>query len=215
VWRLKYLIYGMIPSAVIGVALYFLAPAMADTLRDSVRDSASHAVEREFLREVPDTVEPGQIVITERQIEDAIENADDVSRWDIGGDVTVTIEDGRISILAEDRGRPEDTETIASGEPVIQDGEFRIINRKGILSIFKAARDAIGDEVERQMAALFDRSNVRPVSVTAKDGRLLIVTESMAGGETTPATIGTTPTPQATRTGGLTGTPLRTPTPTP
>ena len=36
-WRLKYLIIGMLPAAVLGVILYFLAPQMADALRDAVR----------------------------------------------------------------------------------------------------------------------------------------------------------------------------------
>ena len=219
-WRLKYLVIGMIPSAVLGVGLYFLAPEMADALRDSVRKSASHAVEREFVRAVPATVKPGQIEITERQIEQAIENADATSGgWNIDGGVAVQIEDGRISILIDDSDRSADNATIASGEPVIEGGEFRLINRRGILSIFKPARDAIGDEIEKQVATLFANSKVRPVSVTAINGRLVIVTESLSSVTATPTKTDPaqtpTPTPQVTRTGGLSGTPLRTPTPTP
>jgi hypothetical protein len=48
VWRLKYLIYGMIPSAVLGIALYFLAPEITDALRDAVSDSAVKSVRTTF-----------------------------------------------------------------------------------------------------------------------------------------------------------------------
>ena len=210
-WRLKYLIYGMIPPALLGVALYFLVPAMTDWFRDSIRDSASHAVETSFQREVQSTVTPGQIVITELQLEQAIENADRSSGgWSIDGGVQVKIQGGRISILTDSRSN--NNQTIASGVPQIQEGQFKLTDRKGVLSIFKPARDAIGDEIENQVADLFSASNVQPVSVTAENGRLVIVTESLSGGTSKP--LGTA-TPQPTRSGGLGGGLLRTPTPTP
>ena len=55
-WRLKYLIYGMIPSVLLGIALYFVAPAITDAFRDAVRDSAVKTVQTTFEREVPTKV---------------------------------------------------------------------------------------------------------------------------------------------------------------
>ena len=58
-WRLKYLIYGMIPSVLLGIALYFVAPAITDAFRDAVRDSAVKTVQTTFEQEVPTKVAPG------------------------------------------------------------------------------------------------------------------------------------------------------------
>jgi hypothetical protein len=207
VWRLKYLIIGMIAPALLGVALYFLAPAMADALRDAVRESAQDTVRNTFEDDLPATVTPGQIVITESQLEDAVGDALN-DRWDID-ELTVEIKDGRVSILSSDRDGSTDDPTIASAVPEIQDGRFVLTDRRGLLSIFKPARDAIADEIQEQVERLFQNSNVRPVSVTANNRRLVIVTQLVADGATTPASTTRSPTPQ------LTPTPrtLRTPTP--
>jgi hypothetical protein len=207
VWRLKYLIIGMIAPALLGVALYFLAPAMADALRDTVRESAQDTVRNTFEDDLPATVTPGQIVITESQLEDAVGDALN-DRWDID-ELTVEIKDGRVSILSSDRDGSTDDPTIASAVPEIQDGRFVLTDRRGLLSIFKPARDAIADEIQEQVERLFQNSNVRPVSVTANNRRLVIVTQLVADGATTPASTTRSPTPQ------LTPTPrtLRTPTP--
>jgi hypothetical protein len=207
VWRLKYLIIGMIAPALLGVALYFLAPAMADALRDTVRESAQDTVRNTFEDDLPATVTPGQIVITESQLKDAVGDALN-DRWDID-ELTVEIKDGRVSILSSDRDGSTDDPTIASAVPEIQDGRFVLTDRRGLLSIFKPARDAIADEIQEQVERLFQNSNVRPVSVTANNRRLVIVTQLVADGATTPASTTRSPTPQ------LTPTPrtLRTPTP--
>lgn len=215
-WRLKYLIIGMIPSAVLGIALYLLAPDMADALRDKIRDSASDAVATTFAREVRGPVAPGQIVVTEQQLLEAVEDADDRERtWSIDG-LGVVIADGRVSFTDDDRNRSTSDPTIASAVPKIEDGRLVLTDRRGVLSIFKPARDAIADEIEDQVAFLFRSSNVTPISVSAENGRLIIVTESLDGTSGTPTTSSPQPTEAPTRTGGLTGSPFnRTPTPTP
>lgn len=226
-WRLKYLIIGMIPSAVLGIALYFLAPQMADALRDAVRDSAAKSVETTFERQVPATVTPGQIVVTEDDLLNAVEDADArENTWNIDG-LGVVIEDGRVSFTGDDRDRSTSDPTIASAVPEIQNGRLVLTDRRGVLSIFKPARDAIADEIENQTALLFRDSNVEPVSVTAQNGTLTIETEPIGGVRATPAatsslitatptTSSALPTAVPTKAGGLIGNPFnRTPTPTP
>lgn len=218
-WRLKYLIYGMIPPALLGIALYFLAPQMADALRDRIRESAADAVETAFVREAPATVAPGQIVITEAELLRAVEDADArEDSWNIDR-LDVEIEDGRVSFLGNGRSRSGDDPAIASAVPQIQDGRLILTDRSGVLSIFKPARDAIADEIENQVALLFRNSNVTPVSVSAENGRLVIVTEAVGGeGEEAVATstASTLATVAPTTAGGLIDNPFnRAPTPTP
>jgi len=224
VWRLKYMIYGMIPSAVLGILLYFLAPQLADALRDAVRASAAKSVQTTFETEVPRTVKPGRLVITENQLLAAVEEADRNERsWNIGG-MKVDIADGRVSPVEDDGSRSTNDTTIASAVPQVVDGQIKLTDRRGVLSIFKPARDAIADEIEKQLGELFERSNVTPVSVTAENGQLVIVTQAIGGTTSTSnpsptPTTGTRPTVPAvtpTRSGGLIGNPLtRTPTTTP
>jgi hypothetical protein len=216
VWRLKFLIIGMIPSAVLGVALYLLAPEMADALRDKIRDSAADAVETAFQREAPEFVQPGQIVITEDQLLTAVEDADDRERtWNIDG-LGVVIADGRVSFTDDDRDSSSRDTAIASAVPEIQNGRLVLTDRRGVLSIFKPARDAIADEIEDQAALIFQNSEVRPVSVTADNGQLVIVTESIGEAAGTPVTSNATPAAEPTTSGGLFGLPSnRTPTATP
>jgi hypothetical protein len=225
-WRLKYMIYGMIPSAVLGILLYFLAPQLADALRDAVRDSAASTVRSTFQQEVPGHVKPGRLVITEDQLLTAVEDADARERsWNISG-MAVVIGDGRVSFVEDDGNRSTSDATIASAVPQVVDGRIVLTDRRGVLSIFKPARDAIADEIENQLEILFARSKVTPVSVTANNGQLVIVTQSIGGTTSTgntaptpttgarPTVPAVTPTPESTRSGGLIGNPFgRTPTP--
>jgi hypothetical protein len=222
VWRLKYLIYGMIPSAVLGIALYFLAPAATDALRDAVRDSAVKSVQTTFKEEVPTTVAPGRLVITEQDLLRAVEDSDTDRRWHISG-MAVVIEGGRVSFVEDDRNSSTKDATIASSIPKVVDGRIVLTDRQGVLSIFKPARDAIADEIENQLALLFSNSGVRPVSVTADNGQLVIETEAIGGTSTTATktptattSSGANPTVTPTTTSGLIGNPFsKTPTSTP
>jgi hypothetical protein len=227
-WRLKYLIYGMIPSAVLGILLYFLAPQIADALRDAVRDSAAGTVRSTFQREVTGPVQPGRLVITENQLLTAVEDADASERsWNING-MTVVIADGRVSFVEDDGSRSTSDATIASAVPQVVDGKIVLTDRRGVLSIFKPARDAIADEIENQLQILFTKSKVTPVSVSAENGQLVIVTQAIGGASNTgsmsptpvsgaqPTVPAVTPTAAATRSGGLIGNPFsKTPTATP
>src|SRR5690349_14895477 len=153
-WRLKYLIYGMIPSAVLGILLYVLAPQIADALRDAVRDSAAGTVRSTFQGEVTGPVHPGRLVITEDQLLTAVENADARERsWNISG-MKVVIADGRVSFVEDDGSRSTSDATIASAVPQVVDGKIVLTDRRGVLSIFKPARDAIADEIENQLQIL-------------------------------------------------------------
>jgi len=220
VWRLKYLIYGMIPSVILGIALYFLAPEITDAFRDAVRDSAARSVRTTFQREAPKTVAPGRLVITEDELLQAVEDADSRERsWNISG-MDVVIDDGRVAFVENDRNSSTDDATIASSVPKVVDGRIVLTDRQGVLSIFKPARDAIADEIENQLALLFTNSGVRPVSVTADNGELVIVTEAIGGTTTTapktPTTSAPRPSVTPTKAGGLIGNPFgKTPTPTP
>ena len=217
-WRFKYLLIGMAFPALLGVAIYLTAPRIADAFRDAVRDSAQDAVRNTFEDQVPAIVEPGQIVITERQLFAAMQDADDnENNFDASG-YDIEIADGEVRITDDDRDRTSDNFVIASVVPQVVDGRLVLTDRGGFLSIFKSARDAIADEIENQAAATFERSGVRPVSVTAENGRLVIVTESLNGAAGTPepteASVGSGPSPTATR--GVSGGQInRTPTPTP
>ncbi len=223
-WRLKYLIYGMIPSVLLGIALYFVAPAITDAFRDAVRDSAVKTVQTTFEREVPTKVAPGKLVITEDELLRAVENADTRDRsWNISG-MSVVIENGRVSFVEGNGSGSTDNAIIASSVPKVVDGRIVLTDRSGVLSIFKPARDAIADEIENQLALLFSNSGVRPVSVTADNGQLIITTEAIGGTSTSTSTTAaktpTTPAPKPTMTpttsSGLTGNPFsKTPTPTP
>ena len=224
-WRFKYLLIGMILPALIGVGGYFAAPRAADALRDAVRDGASHAVAETFTDETPNRIQAGQVVITEADLATAIENTDRrEDGWNVSG-LDVIIEDGRVRIVGSDNDRnSRDDLTVASAVPQVVNDEFVLTDRSGAVSIFKTATDAIADEVEVQVASLFQRSGVVPISVTAENGRLVIVTEAQgsngAGGNATAeatSTVAATPAAQAQATstamGGLFR--LRTPTPTP
>jgi hypothetical protein len=219
VWRFKYLLIGMAFPALLGVAIYLTAPRIADAFRDAVRESAQDAVQDTFRDQVPATVEPGrQIVITERQLFAAMQDADDnENNFDASG-YGIEITDGEVRITDDDRDRTSDNFVIASVVPQVVDGRLVLTDRGGFLSIFKSARDAIADEIEAQAELIFANSGVRPVSVTAENGRLVIVTEPIGGGaataEPTEAGAPSGPTPTATR--GLGGGQInRTPTPTP
>jgi hypothetical protein len=91
--------------------------------------------------------------------------------------------------------------------PAIQDGRFVLTQREGLLNIFKTAQDSIADEIEVQTNQLFADSGVVPVSVTAVNGRLVIVTSS----GTQSGTADVTPTSGS----GLGSLLKKTPTPTP
>ena len=214
-WRLKYLLIGMIFPALLGVGGYFAAPRAADALRDAVRDGASDAVAETFNDETPNRVQPGQVVITEEDLANAIENTDRRENgWNVSG-LNVVIADGRVRVVGNDDGN--DDFTVASAVPQIVNGRFVLVDRSGAVSIFKTATDAIADEVETQVESLFYRSGVSPVSVTAENGRMVIVTESVGttdGGTPTSAPVATvvaTPT----KAGVLDTLRPRTPTPTP
>ena len=221
-WRLKYLIYGMIPSVLLGIALYFVAPAITDAFRDAVRDSAVKTVQTTFEQEVPTKVAPGQLVITEDELLRAVEDADARERsWNISG-MAVVIENGRVSFVEGNGSGSTDNATIASSVPKVVDGRIVLTDRSGVLSIFKPARDAIADEIENQLALLFANSGVRPISVTADNGELIITTEAIGGTSTsttaakTPTTPAPKPTMTPTTTSGLIGNPFsKTPTSTP
>ena len=214
-WRLKYLIIGMIPSAVLGIALYLLAPEMRGRLarhESAIRPPTQSR--STFDREVPSSVEPGLIIITEDQLLEAVEDADNrEDSWNING-LDVVIEDNRVSFTDVERDPLSDDPAIASAEPQIQTGRLVLTNRSGVLSIFKPARDAIANEIENQVAILFRNIGVTPISVTAYNGQLVIVTEPIGGASGTPVSSNTTPTAEPTRSGGPIGSPFnRTPTP--
>jgi hypothetical protein len=211
VWRFKYLLIGMIFPALLGVAIYLTAPRIVDAFRDAVRESAQDAVQETFADQVPSTVEPGQIVITELQLLDALRDADANEDNFSASGYGVEIEDGEIRITDEDRPRTSDNFVIASVVPEIREDQLVLTDRGGFLAIFKSARDAIAEEIEAQAAATFMRSEVRPVSVTAEGGRLVIVTEPLAGSAETP----TVPAAAVTPTRSLPSGTVRTPTPTP
>ena len=152
-WRFKYLLIGMAFPALLGVAIYLTAPRIADAFRDAVRDSAQNAVQDTFRDQVPATVEPGQIVITERQLFAAMQDADDnENNFDASG-YDIEIANGEVRITDDDRDRTSDNFVIASVVPQIEDGRLVLTDRGGFLSIFKSARDAIADEIEVQAEA--------------------------------------------------------------
>jgi hypothetical protein len=220
VWRFKYMLYGMAFPALLGVALYFAAPSIVDWVEDEVGRAAANEVEETFAREVPATVEPGQIVITEQQLLNALLRADaEEDSFDASG-YAVEIRDGEVRIVNEDRDRTSENFVIASVVPEVVDGRLVLTNRGGFLTIFKTARDAIADEIEEEAAAIFARSNVRPVNVSAENRRLVIVVEAIDGAPETTAEPeeGATEAPEPTA-AAPTRTPirtfLRTPTPTP
>jgi hypothetical protein len=180
VWRLKYLFIGMLPAIVIGVALYLLAPAMADELRQAVRDTAQDAVREVFADHVPDTVEPGQIVVTEADFARVIMDSDRrEDSWNVD-DIDVIIEDGMIRIVGQDDSN-DDAVDVARTVPVIENGRLELTEFSGVLSIFKSAQEAIANQIELETEELFLRSGVVPVSITAENGRLVIVTEPADG----------------------------------
>lgn len=194
-WRFKYLLIGMLFPALLGVAIYLTAPRIVDAFRDAVRESAQDAVRDTFADQAPATVEPGQVVITERQLLNALQDADANEDNFSASGYGVEIEEGEVRITDQDRPRTSDNFVIASVVPVIQGDQLVLTERGGFLTIFKSARDAIADEIEAQTNATFLRSGVRPVSVTAENGRLVIVTEPLDGGSGSTGAPAVTPTP--------------------
>ena len=218
-WRLKYLIYGMIPWAIIGVIGFLAAPKMIEAVEDSIADSARDAVAEVYEDEIPSTVEAGQIVITEDQLHRALLDADEREDNFNASGYAIQIEDGKVMIINDDRDISDDDFVIASAVPVVEDGEIKLTERGGAVRLFKFARDAIAEEIEEQTAQIFEASGVRPVSLTAENGRLTIVTESIGGATaatpvaTRPAS--TLPTVEPTSSSGLSNPFNRTPTATP
>jgi hypothetical protein len=217
VWRFKYLLIGMAFPALLGVAIYLTAPRIADWAEEEIQKAAAEEVEDAFQREVPDTVDPGQIVITEQQLLDALLRADANNDNFNADEYDVEIDNGQVRITNRDEDPASGQFSVATAVPVVENGRLLLTDRGGAVRIFRIARDAIGDAIEEEAAEVFQRSGVRPVSVTAENGRLVIVTESI-GGDATPepteagAPLG--PTPTATRSLGV-GPLNRTPTPTP
>ncbi len=215
-WRVKYLLIGMIFPALLGVAIYLTAPRIADAFRDAVREAAQDAVRETYAEQVPATVEPGQVVITEQQLLAALRDADANEDSFSASGYGIEIDSGEIRITDQDRPRTSENFVIASAVPEIQGDQLVLTERGGFLTIFKSARDAIGDEIEAQANATFMRSGVRPVSVTAENGRLVIVTEPIDGQAVTPSVPVAAETPVVTPSRSLTGGQIsRSPTPTP
>jgi hypothetical protein len=200
VWRFKYLLIGMLFPALIGLAAYISAPRLTDAVKDRVRDSAAQSVENTFDRETPNRVSPGQIVITQRRLAQVINDPENQDQsWHING-MDVVIADGEVRLVS-DNGDADNSADIFAVTPAIQNGQFVLTQRHGFLNIFKTAQDSIADEIEVQTNTLFQQSGVVPVSVTAENGRLVIVTK--AGGGSTGQT------PTATNSaGGTTGSSL-------
>ena len=196
-WRFKYLLIGMLFPALIGLAGYISAPRITDAVKDRVRDSAAQSVQNTFDRETPNRVSAGQIVITQRRLAQVINDPQSQDEsWHVNG-MDVVIANGEVRLVT-DSSDPNDSADIFAVTPAIQNGQFVLTNRHGFLNIFKTAQDSIADEIEVQTNALFQQSGVEPVSVTAENGRLVIVTKAVGGS--------TGPTPAATTTaGGTTG----------
>lgn len=188
-WRFKYLLIGMIFPALLGIGVYIAAPRFVDWVQDQIGEAAADEVQQSFQREVPGTVEPGQIVITERQLLRALLRADENESSFNASDYEVDIDDGQIRITDSDRDPNASDFNIATVAPVVEGDRLILSDRGGAIGIFKTARDAIGDEIEAQAAAIFERSGVRPVSVTAENGRLVVVTEAIDGRATTPEPV--------------------------
>ena len=215
-WRLKYLIYGMIPWAIVGIVAFLAAPKVVDAVEDRIAESARDAVADVYRDEVPRSAPAGQIVITERQLLNALEDADSRENNFSASGYAIQIDGGKVMIVDDDRNPNANDFVIASVVPEVQGGRLILTERGGAVQLFKFARDAIAEEIEDQSAAVFEGSGVRPVSVSAENGRLLIVTEAINGAAATPASSDPGPTPESTRSGGLSGNPLtRTPTATP
>lgn len=188
-WRFKYLLIGMLFPALIGLGLYLLAPRVSDFFKDSISNAASDDVAEIFQRETPNQVDAGQIVISENQLTAIITNpANDDDTW-YQDNMRVQIQDGKVQLITSDNNR---TTIVYSVVPEVVNGRLVLTNRSGVLRVFKTAQNAISDEIENQASTLFSNSSVTPVSVTAEDGRLVIVTEASSGGTTT------TPKPTAT-----------------
>jgi len=168
----------MILPALLGVGLFFAAPRITDAVKDNLRTEAKKDVAEVFQRETPSKITAGQIVITESQLSAIINDADNRdSSWHMSG-MTVIIEDGTVRLVG--RGTDDGVQkeiTIYGVTPAIVDGQFVLTDRSGALRIFKTAQDAISDELENQTNGLFADSGVKPVSVTAENGRLVIVTK--------------------------------------
>jgi hypothetical protein len=202
VWRFKYLLIGMLFPALIGLGLFLLAPRVSDYLKDTVSDAAAQDVQEIFDRETPSEVQAGQLIITEADLNQIISNpANENDTW-YQNNMSVQIDNGEVRIILEDDNGTD--KTLYSVVPAVEDGKFVLTQRSGLLSIFKTAQEAISDEIESQANQLFDDSDVVPVSVSAEDGRIVIVTQS-AGGSTTTAkptattsSSGTQPKPTAT-----------------
>jgi anti-sigma regulatory factor (Ser/Thr protein kinase) len=188
VWRLKYLLIGMLFPALIGVGLYIAAPRVSDFFKDAVSDAAADDVQEIFDRETPAQVEAGQLVITEADLNAVISDpANEDNTWH-QANMSVEIDDGKVRIVVGDSG---DQETLYSVVPVIEDGKLVLTERSGLLSIFKTAQEAISDELETQTNQLFTDSGVIPVSVTAEDGRIVIVTQPSGTNADTSSVVAT------------------------
>jgi hypothetical protein len=188
VWRFKYLLIGMIFPALLGVGGYLAAPRITDKVRDSVRDSAAESVQSVFDKQTPPKIKPGQIVIAQSRLAAAVnDSANQDESWHLSG-MTVIIEDGQVKLVTQNRSSTNDEATIFSVVPAIQNGKFVLTQREGLLNIFKTAQDSIADEIELQTNQLFTDSGVVPVSVTAVNGRLVIVTQGPGQSGSTSAT---------------------------
>ena len=191
VWRFKYLLIGMLFPALIGVGLYFAAPRVSDFFKDAVSDAAADDVQEIFETEAPAQVEPGQLVITEADLNSIISDpANEDNTWH-QANMSVVIDNGKVEIIV---GDVDDDQTLYSVVPAIENGKFVLTERSGLLSIFKTAQESISDELENQTNQLFTDSGVVPVSVTAEDGRIVIVTQpSGTSADTSGAVATSTP----------------------
>lgn len=206
-WRFKFLLIGVLISGALGAVLFFVGRYVYDEFRSELRQDAITAVDDYFATNRLGPITEERIVITERELTDALRRTDELSSTFDEQGLSVDLVPGEIRIV--DSGSDADATNLASVSPTIVDGRVELGDPDGVIGIF-VSMESIADEIELQAFNIFNENNVIPTSIEVTDREMIIMVEPKPGTTlatpgpaartATPAAAARTPTPAATRT---------------
>lgn len=194
-WRFKFLLIGMLISGALGAALFFVGRYVYDEFRTELREDAIAAVDDYFATNKPGPITDERIVITERDLTQALRKTDELSSAFDEQGLAVDLAPGEIRIVDSDPGGR--ATNLASVTPTIVNGRIELGDPDGVVAIF-VPMGAIADEIELQVLNIFNENNVIPTSVEVTNREVVVLVEPKPGTTlATPRSGASTATPPA------------------
>ena len=192
-WRFKFLLIGMLISGALGATLFFVGRYVYDEFKAELEADAIAAVDDYFQDLDPAPITEERIVITERELTNALRQTDELSSAFDEQGLAIDLVPGEIRIVDADPSDGDPT-NLASVKPTIVSGRVELGEPDGVVAIF-VPMGTIADEIELQAFNIFNQNNVVPTSLEVTDRELIILVEPKPG--TTLATPQATPRPGA------------------